>query len=67
MNALEGVLFACTGGKFLLKKDDRGFIDVVDNNGEVIGSARLYASGEGYAIHTPAYGGFAGLNEVVFI
>ena len=62
----EVLISLMNGAKFLLKENN-GFIDVVNEKHERIGSARLYSSGHGYAIHTKNYGGFAGLDEIQFI
>ena len=54
---LAATLFAVAGGKFRMRKDKDGFVRVLDDDGNVIGSAhRIYD--DGYAVETPPYWGY---------
>lgn len=73
MTALEGVFFAIGGGKFKVRLYERKGSRyrsgvVLDNEGNVIGSASDYTyGGAGWAIHTPMYAGHASLDQVVIV
>ena len=68
-NALEGVYFSVLGGTFKLKKttvDGYTFHDVVNDDGQVIGSAhRIYS--DGWAVHTKPYAGYVPDSQIVMV
>ena len=72
-NPVDAVFHAVFGGKFLIHLlDDNGpgrrYGNVMDNNGNVIGSASDYIyGGRGYAVNTKPYGGFVPEEQVEYV
>ena len=67
-NSVDAVWHALTDGKFILRHDGRDdtFCDVLDDAGNVIGSAhRIYS--DGYAVQTRPFGGYVSDKQIVFV
>ena len=71
---VDAVWFAISGGTFRIRLSGHAMRpgqrsgEVLDDAGNVIGSASDYIyGGRGFAVHTPAYGGFVSTDQVVFV
>ena len=63
---LAAVFFAVAGGKFRLKSAEDGFVKVLDDDGNIIGSAyRIYP--DGYAVETAPYAGYVADSQIEWV
>jgi hypothetical protein len=72
-DSVTAVWFSILGGKFRIRlsQDDgpgRRIGEVLDDSGNVIGSAQDYTyGGNGFAVHTRPFGGFVPMEQVEFV
>jgi len=65
-DSLTAVMFVIGGGKFRLRKTSEFTAHVLDDDGNVIGSAnRIYP--DGYAVHTRPFGGYVNDSQIIFV
>lgn len=65
---VAAVYFAVLGGKFLLRRVNwsPNVADILNNSGEIIGSAqRIYS--DGWSVHTRPFGGYVPDDQIVYV
>src|SRR5438477_11596304 len=69
-DSVSAVWFSLLGGKFLLRIDEEfssTYAEVLDSEGNVIGSANQMYSDGGWAVHTVPFAGYVSPLQVVFV
>lgn len=72
-DSVSAVIYAISGGKYVVRLTDSTALpgsrsgEVLDSDGQVIGSASDYIyGGRGFAVHTRAFGGYVSSDQILF-